>query len=235
MNSFSILSNESILQIKKNQENFNQWKKLKYSLTSTVQRLVSTGHYSEAEYDEAREVLGRCDLGELLKLSDMVDLLKADTMLLSEWLELADNAKADHRSMIKVTKRSKPVKLVTVRAKLDPDAKKLKEEIAKTVRLIKSHVKKGEIDIDVGDERTEHVIGLDDCCDVVKYRNSIKLVRKPVVRRKKHVPLPEDDEDEASAEEELSAGSEESVDDNAHEGCKYIGPDKDTDESEESD
>ena len=210
MNNFSIVSGISILDIKNNPDEFNKWRKMKYSMTSVVQRLVSSGKYSESEYDNARSIIGRSNLEELEKLNEMKDVLKAGTLKLDEWLALAEDANHKDRSVVKVTKRSKPIKISEPRVVADPEVKKLKEEKAKTVRLIKSHFKKGMLEQDVVDERVEHVNGLEDACDVVKYRNSIKLVRKQG-SRKKHIPPPKEEEDVSDDEvsDEL-VGSEES-------------------------
>lgn len=187
MQVYANLHSTSVSAIKESAElkdSYEQWKKLKYRLTSSVSNYILAHQVPEAEYGRARDIISRSTITELQELTRTLPELKSGALKFDQWLDISGGS---GRSEIKIIKRTPVIsekKKATVKIAPSPADKALKQEIDRTVRLINAHRRQGYIKEEMRDERIAKVKAMTVKEDVAEYRESIKLNRAPVKRSK---------------------------------------------------
>jgi hypothetical protein len=146
---------------------YEEWKKLKYSVSTSVTRLLNSKKITEEDAALFRTIISRANKEELLEIRAKISSIRAGLTKVSDLRQHV--SKYDDEVW-----HSVPVAGKRTVSNLD---KETKLEILKTVRLIQDHRKKDIIDGVEANKRIEHVRSLTCVKDVFEYRESIKLSR----------------------------------------------------------
>ncbi len=167
MESFAKIYEISVEEVKTEYaDEYEKWKKLKYSISSSITRLLASKKITQEEADLFRVIIARANYEELEEVRTKVSSIRAGMTKVEELKEHV--AKHD---VEEINPKGKYVQL-------SEQDKQAKLELNRTLRLIADHKKHGHIEADEALERAAHARSLKTAKEIFAYRESLK--RHPV-------------------------------------------------------
>jgi hypothetical protein len=142
-------------------EEFESWKKLKYSISSSINRLANGKKISEEDAALFRVIISKANVQELEEIKKKIAAIRVGIVSVE--------------SLKDKVPRYEELEAVPSRVKLTEEQKQLKLEQGRTIRLINDHKKRGIIDPEEALSRLEHAKTLTTRDELFEYRESLKI------------------------------------------------------------
>lgn len=139
---------------------FEEWKKLKYSLLSAVTRLQNSNKITKEKGDLFRKLIANANIEELNELKKEIPAIRAGL--------------SDVEDLVRYVPKMEELQVQPKGKNINID-QSIKLEYNKTYRLINDHKKRGIIDPEEALTRLDHLKTLTNAKDIFQYRESLKI------------------------------------------------------------